>query len=214
MVICNHCHKSFRKGNGRGSLKTHCAAIKAARNRKPGKTPKQKLLEPKDIRKLCHIIASLFKHRRKLVKEYPLAKLITRPRVPNTLSEPIVIHLLNQGKILPELSKFSFKLGGIADITASYKSTAKKIEVKSTGVNEFQQLTNKDVKSDYLIWLNFADAFIRNNFSGIKIIIVKKPKQYPKLVRRINKQPKITLKVFREKLGRSYKEKTINLNKL
>ena len=96
MVICNHCHKSFRKGNGRGSLKTHCAAIKAARNRKPGKTPKQKLLEPKDIRKLCHIIASLFKHRRKLVKEYPLAKLITRPRVPNTLSEPIVIHLLNQ----------------------------------------------------------------------------------------------------------------------
>ena len=34
MPICNHCHKSFRKGDGRGSLKRHHAAIKASQKRK------------------------------------------------------------------------------------------------------------------------------------------------------------------------------------
>jgi len=48
MPICHHCHKSFRKGNDRGSLKRHLNAVKAKDTRKSvtsktrKKNPKQK----------------------------------------------------------------------------------------------------------------------------------------------------------------------------
>ena len=48
MPICHHCHKSFRKGNDRGSLKRHLNAVKAIDTRKSvtsktrKKNPKQK----------------------------------------------------------------------------------------------------------------------------------------------------------------------------
>jgi len=33
MTLCNHCHKHFKKGNGKGSLKRHRASVKANKNR-------------------------------------------------------------------------------------------------------------------------------------------------------------------------------------
>jgi len=33
MTLCKHCHKHFKKGNGKGSLKRHCASVKARKNR-------------------------------------------------------------------------------------------------------------------------------------------------------------------------------------
>ena len=189
---------------------------KGSRNRKPGKTVEQKVLEPKELRQICRIMADLFKNRRELEKKYPLAKVITNPRVSNPISEAIIYHSIKQGKILRELSKYSLNLHEkkFADITARYRASLKKIEVKSTGAKAFQDLGKKDIAADYLIWLHFGDAFIKNNFSKLEIIIVKKPRKYPKFRWKIKKQSKITLPKFRELLGKACNEKTINLNKL
>jgi len=42
MTLCKHCHKHFKKGNGKGSLKTHLAAVKAARTKNTGRKKKKK----------------------------------------------------------------------------------------------------------------------------------------------------------------------------
>ena len=51
MPQCNHCHKNFKKGNGKGSLNRHLAAVKAANsknsNGKSGKGKKQITKEKK-----------------------------------------------------------------------------------------------------------------------------------------------------------------------
>jgi len=45
MARCNHCHKYFKKGDGKGSLKTHMAAVKAANKKKLDTESKIKLEE-------------------------------------------------------------------------------------------------------------------------------------------------------------------------
>ena len=32
-LVCSHCNKSFKEGDGKGSLKTHLAAVRATVNR-------------------------------------------------------------------------------------------------------------------------------------------------------------------------------------
>ena len=47
MPICHHCHKSFRKGNDRGSLKRHLNAIYAADTKRKSGTSKTRRKNPK-----------------------------------------------------------------------------------------------------------------------------------------------------------------------
>ena len=136
--------------------------------------------------KLCHILAKLFKYgkgrkdeeliQKKYEKQFYKKdrvtglyeyKLLPFPRIPNTLSEPIIIHLLRKNKkLIPELTKYEFHKGAVngngADISAVYNSSIKKIQAKSSGDNDFISVGKKDMKADYFIWLRFGNAFIKS----------------------------------------------------
>ena len=189
------------------------AAKKAARTRKRnaaqggsrGKKKKLKysqhhdeILKPKDCMKLCRILAKRFKsgkgrkdeelilkkygERFKKSGEY---KFLPFPKIPNTLSEPIIIHLLRKNKkLIPELTKYEFHKGAVngngADISAVYNSSIKKIQAKSSGDNDFISVGKKDMKADFFIWLRFGTAYIKNNFSSLNLVITGKPNKYRK----------------------------------
>ena len=204
----------------------HSAGVKMAKTKlRNGKSTGEKsdtnmldIRTANDIRKICQIYAKLFNYRKKLEKKEPMAKLITKPRVASSISEQIILYLLDKGIILKELSKFSFSRHGKrdrADIIAKYGRSSKKIEVKSTGDKEFQEFGSKDMAADYLIWLNFGRAFIDNDFSKISIITIKKPNQHPKLLQYFKKHKgKITLRDLENILGQKLIKKIINFQKL
>ena len=206
MPICRFCGKSKPKGGGKGSITTHEAAHKAQHSRKKKVGTKneanKKLLGAKDCLKLCSILAKIFKFTKEEIRndERPILdkydslfynkktgeyKFLPFPKVPNTLSEPIIIHLLKNKKLIPELANYEFHKGSIqgnkADISAVYKSSIKTIQAKSTGEADFITFGAKDMGADYFIWLRFRNAFVQNNFSELSMVIIKKPRKHPKL---------------------------------
>jgi len=214
------CKKSYKTKLARIQ---HLAGVKAAKKKETNpkstgdKNPKNVLLQPKDCLKACHLLSNVFEYIKDLKNKHKAAKVIPNPRVPNTLSEPIVIHLLKNKKFIPELAKHDLRKGGNgADISAIYKSSIKKIQVKATGKSDFITMGKKDMKADYFIWLRFENAFEINNFSKLTMFIIKKPNKYQKLANwsnNKNKSDKINYETFKNKIG-GVKLKKINLNNL
>ena len=169
-------------------------------NLKYGNPYHDKILSPKDCLGLCRILAKLFKYAKGrndeelILKKYDKQffksgddeyKLLPFPRIPNTLSEPIIIRLLEKNKkFIPELAKYEFHKGSVngngADISAVYNSSIKKIQAKSSGDNDFISVGKKDMKADFFIWLRFGTAYIKNNFSSLNLVITGKPNKYRK----------------------------------
>jgi len=200
--------------------KQHLAGVKAAKKKETdskstsGKNSKNELPQPKDCLKSCHLMSKVFKYIKDLKNNHKAAKVIPNPKIPSTLSEPIVIHLLKNKKFIPELAKYDLRKGGNgADISAIYKSSIKKIQVKATGKNDFITMGEKDMKADYFIWLRFENAFEINNFSRLTMFIIKKPNKYQRLACWSKNSNKITYEDFKDKIGGTTLKK-INLNNL
>ncbi len=162
-----------------------------------------------EIQVLSQILAGLFKQIDTIKQGNPIAKHIQNPKIPSRLTESFALHLLEKNLIIPKLAGCVFRFGGSeADILAINKTHRKKIEVKSTGHSEFQYFGPNDIASDYLIWINFGESFLRNNFSKINVIVIKDIKRY------FNKPTKITLKKFKEIVGNELTEVIYDLNEL
>jgi len=216
------CKKSYKTKLARTQ---HIAGVKSARKKETDRkstndknsknnVSKNVLLQPKDCLKACHFLSNVFEYIKELKNKHVAAKIISNPRIPNTLSEPIVIHLLKNKKLIPELAKYDLHKGGNgADISAIYKSSLKKIQVKATGKSDFITMGKKDMKADYFIWLRFGNAFEIDTFSRLTIFIIKKPNKYPRLAYWSKNSNKITYEQFKDKIG-GVKLKKINLNNL
>ena len=199
-------------------------------NLKYGNPHHDKILSSKDCLGLCRILAKLFKYAKGrndeelILKKYDKQffksgddeyKLLPFPRIPNTLSEPIIIRLLEKNKkFIPELAKYEFHKGSVnsngADISAVYNSSIKKIQAKGTGESDFITMGKKDMKADYFIWLRFGDAFVKNSFSNLSMIITKKPNKYPELKKWSQKNNKLSFYQF-QKYAKKLKPLKINL---
>jgi hypothetical protein len=167
----------------------------------------QYLLEKQEIKELCKTLSQVFRHIEDLRKNSKIAQHIQFPKIPPKLSESIIVQLLREGILVPELSKHQISLGGRrADIIAKKSSQELKIEVKSTGKQDFQYFGDKDVSADYLIWLSFKDSFKNENFKEISVTIIQ-----PKDV--ALKPGKITLKHLKNESGEKFEASTIDLEK-
>ena len=111
----------------------------------------KKELSVQEVAELLGLFSEVFVYISKLKRKKKLAENIQYPKLPSILTESIILHLLRQHIILPDLSNFQFKFGGnIADIIGSNKEKDIKIEVKGT-VNSFKYFGPKDINADYLI---------------------------------------------------------------
>ena len=166
----------------------------------------QKTLSMKEIKELSNLTANVFKYYTSLKKKNKIAKFIQYPKVPNILSESLAIQLILKKKILRELSSCEVILGGnVADVIAKKLKSIKKIEVKATGAKEFQEFGPKDIKADFLVWINFGDSFLRGNFSRISVFTLKNPRKYFK------KPTKIVLSKFKQIMGNRIVKYEFNL---
>jgi hypothetical protein len=163
-----------------------------------------------EIRELANLLSEVFEHLTALRSENPLAEKIQFPKIPAILSESIIIHLLRENRIVPNINAQEISFGGRkADIIAKTSSEdTLKIEVKATGSSAFEYFGEKDVASDFLVWVHFGDFFVSTNQRFIDIFIVRNPSQY------FSRPIKITLRKFRESIGTNIQRLHLNIDEL
>lgn len=133
-------------------------------------------LSTPDILNLISILRNAFKAALIQRDSHLLAKHIQLPKIPSILSEAIIASLIEKKRILNELHVIELSSNhGLADIVARTKDRVIKIEVKSTGESAFQQLGEKDIKADVLVWLHFDRFFIDEKVNSFEVFIIHNP---------------------------------------
>lgn len=153
-----------------------------------------------ELRELLSLLGQLYSTVSVLHRNHPAARAIQFPKIPPILSESICCWLLNRGKVLPNLVRngYQFELGHSADILGQKDKANLRIEVKSTARSAFQELSEKDIRADYLIWLHFSNSFLdwsaceKRGYLNIEVYPVKTPFNYFK------QRQKITLSRFKQ----------------
>ena len=140
------------------------------------KTGERSVLTKKEIAELIGLLQRMIKDIEYLKDKTPIATYIEKTKTPHILSESLVVHLINDKIILEDLN-LKCKLGGgkkepdiIGKMSGRYKV---KIEVKST-ISNFSFFSNKDVKADFLIWVDLKEVIVegKENF-GVYVVIPK-----------------------------------------
>ena len=135
-------------------------------------------LSKKQILELIRIIQDLIKHIDCKKEKFEVAKYIEKPKIPAKLSESLIFHLIEDRKILKEERIANCQFGGGADIKGKSGRSKIKIEIKAT-TSDFQQLGEKDVKANFLIWMDLKDVFEKkeNDFgTDVEIYIIEPQK--------------------------------------
>jgi len=139
----------------------------------------RRILTLHEMRDLVGLLRSVFSRIAEIRRDNRLARHIQFPKIPSILSESLVVHLLRSGDILPDLSGYSFSLGGKrADILAERPGETKTIEVKATGKSAFQNFVAKDVDANYIIWIHFGDYFAGAGKKTLRAFVLREPKRY------------------------------------
>lgn len=169
----------------------------------------KKPLTKDEIKELSNLLIDLFDHISRLKQRNQLANRIQYPKIPSILSESIIIHLINDGKILEDLRGYSVNFGGKkGDILISTDAHELQIEVKATAKSAFEYFGKKDITADYLIWIHFGSYFLGANDNLIEVNVVRQPSRY------FEEPVKITLSKLKQAIGDDLKVVQLNLNEL
>ena len=166
----------------------------------------KKLLNTVEIGELIRTLRILFKYHQDLQSRTEVAKFIQRPKIPPFLSESLVVDLGNRG-ILESLECSNFDLSSSnGDVVAVSSNGKVKIEVKATAQSAFQLFSNKDIDSDFLVWVHFNRYFEDDTNHEIEIFTLREPKRF------FSQSRKITLAVFKKQGGKSITSIRVDLD--
>ncbi|MEO0108500.1 MAG: hypothetical protein ABIK62_04930 [candidate division WOR-3 bacterium] len=83
--------------------------------------------------------------------------------------------------MLRELAGWQFRLGSgrESDIVAEDRDkVSQKIEVKASGRNGFQNLVDKDMRADYIVWVHFGQFFELTSQRDVRVTVVRDPAKH------------------------------------
>ena len=167
-------------------------------------------LTKEEIKELAKLITEVFEYLKLLRQKNRLAEKIQFPKIPAIFSESIIMHLINDSKILSELriisqAKFGGKKG---DILISTSGDELRLEVKATAKSAFEYFGEKDISANYLVWIHFGDYFTTRSGGLIDVYLINEPSRY------FDKPVKITLNKLKEKVGNKLQITKVDLKKL
>lgn len=129
-----------------------------------------------EILELEKALMEVFRTIRKLRERSVATRYIKFPPLPPVFSESIAI------AIIPRLfgSEWKARYGGsLADVIIENATarSALKVEVKATGQHAFQELKDKDLRADILIWLRFGHR-LELGTGPIEVAVIKTPGRF------------------------------------
>lgn len=176
---------------------------KAAAARAPaGREP----LTVKEILELEGALIEVFRTIRELRSRTPAARYIKFPPLPSLWSESIAI------SAVPTLfgPGWRGRYGGrVADVIAENAAAGStmKVEVKATGRHAFQELKEKDLRADSLVWLRFGRRFELGS-GPIEVAVLEAPGKY------IDRQCRLDVRRFEGVVGILEAQKILRFDSL
>jgi len=139
----------------------------------------RELLSLEEMKSLTRLFRDVFAYTESIKAQSGIAVHIQRPKVPTILTESLVVHLMKEEDLIPEMKGFNLERGGEtqSDICATGGKSVKAIEVKGTTA-DFIALGRKDLAADYLIWLQYLSFFSKPYDPFVDLCIVEKPGRY------------------------------------
>lgn len=145
------------------------------------------LLSPQEVRELDQALIAVYAETAKLRERYPAAKRIARPGIPAVFSESLVGHaaplLFGEGAVADS--------GGTeADLRIEMPDSKTLLaEVKATGLQQWQEIKERDLARDFFLWVAFGHRYELGE-GPIDVYILPSPNRYEP------PRPKLTLSVF------------------
>ncbi len=148
---------------------------------------RQRAREPlttEEILELGSSLTEVFRAIRTMHERKRVAKYIKYPPLPSVFSESIVI------AATPTLfgATWTARFGGtLCDLVlrTGEDLDEKRVEVKATGRHAFQELKEKDLQADFLVWLRFGRRF-ETGSGPIEVAILEAPGRYIAKPRRLD----------------------------
>lgn len=133
-------------------------------------------LNQAEMLKLESALMGVFGVVSKFRRENPVAKHIKFPPMPSILSESIAIAAT---PLLFGPSWVGRYGGALCDVLIECKDSlsSRRVEVKATGQHAFQELKEKDLRADALVWIRFGRRF-EHGSGTIEIVVLEQPGNY------------------------------------
>jgi len=148
----------------------------------------RKCLNWDEVIELIDLLTEVFSVVSDLRNRNPIARWIQFPKIPSILSESLCI--LERGKLFPGCSN-AISGGRTCDVMVLFPNAARKTaEIKATGQSAFEELSEKDISADFLVWVYFGRFFEDQN-EEIKAYVMENPGRI------FHNRVKITLEKFR-----------------
>jgi hypothetical protein len=144
----------------------------------------RKALTAQEIIELGACLTEVFRVIREMHEAKKVAKHIKYPPLPAVFSESIVIAATSAlfGPIWT-----TYFGGRLCDLLLESNDglTQKRVEVKATGRHAFQELKDKDLQADFLVWLRFGRRF-ESGSGPIEVAVLEAPGKYITEPRRLD----------------------------
>ncbi len=147
----------------------------------------RQLLSPEQLCALDTALLYAYSQHRELCRAHPVAKSrIARPSLPSSFSESLAALVLPS--LIDEVVAVSFG-GRQADLVALTPDKRLLVEVKASGASSFQELKERDLAADALMWIDFARRYV-DGAGSIVAHFLPDPSRY------VPPRRKLTLNVF------------------
>lgn len=139
------------------------------------------LLTKREVKELIEIFDEYRTMVKNLRSKYSLADdYIKNPRLPSHLGESLTAHLIKEGQLISELpSNLDVQMGGHGgDLQVFVEEKTILVEVKSASSKDgFTRLSEKDVNSDFLVYVFLGDYF-RDEADYIEVLVIEGPSNF------------------------------------
>jgi hypothetical protein len=145
------------------------------------------ILGPESVREIDAALIAVYAEYTRLRQSYPAARRISRPGIPAIFSESLVAHA---SPLLFGRDSVGGFGGKEADLLISMSGGREQlVEVKATGSHAWQEIKDRDLVRDVLVWIAFGRRYELGRGS-IEVYLLPKPNRYRP------PRPKLTLSVF------------------
>jgi hypothetical protein len=149
-----------------------------------------RLLSQDEIIRLAHVLKGIYRNHAALRAQEPTAKFISVPPIPQVLTRSLAVACVCKWFG----SQWHVELGRRSreTILLSHESESKSVAVKATGKSGFQEIKEKDLKVDCLVWIDFGESLTKG-FGEIVVYVFENPAAAIKERRRITRADFIRL---------------------
>lgn len=137
-----------------------------------------------EILELGGCLTDVFRMLREMRDRNKVAAYIKYPPLPPVFSESIVIAAAPTLFGAGYTARFGGKLCDVV-LTRGDGGDKKRVEVKATGRHAFQELKEKDLRADILVWIRFGDYFEVGS-GVIEAAVLENPGEYVRSPRRLD----------------------------